>query len=62
LDEEKEYTKLLDMKYDDPYENFQYDIYKIDSNYDNNWTKADLQMALNDYESPNKFREKLISE
>lgn len=59
---EKEHEKYLDMKYDDPYEDFQYDIYKIDSNFDNKWTKWDLNMALNDYTSPEKFREKLISE
>ena len=62
LDEEKEYSKLLDIKHNDPYDDFMYDIYKIDSNYDNKWTKDDLNRALNDYDSPNKFVDKLKSE
>lgn len=62
LDEEKEYSKLLDIKHNDPYDDFMYDIYKIDSNLDTKWTKDDLNMALNDYDSPNKFVEKLKSE
>jgi hypothetical protein len=50
------------MKYDDPYEDFQYDIYKLDSTLDKKWTKGDLHMALNDYNSPEKLVEKLKSE
>ena len=59
---QKEYTKYQDMAYSDPYEDFQYDIYKVDSNLDNKRTKKDLNMALNDYNSPNKYVEKLKSE
>lgn len=62
LDAEKEHNKYLDMKYDDPYEDFQYDIYKLDSTLDKKWTKGDLMMALNDYNSPEKLVEKLKSE
>jgi hypothetical protein len=59
---QREYEKYLDMEYSDPYEDFQYDIYKLDSNMNNRWTKKDLNMALNDYSSPRKFTEKLKSE
>lgn len=59
---EKEYNKYYEMKINDPYEDFMYDIYKIDSNIDTKWTKKDLNMALNSYESPNKFVEKLKAE
>jgi len=54
-----EYDKYLDMEKSDPYENFQYDIYKVDSNLDRKWTKKDLDMALNDYKSPTKYVEQL---
>jgi hypothetical protein len=57
-----EHTKLLEIKHNDPYDDFMYDIYKLDSNFDRKWTKDDLNMALNDYNSPNKFVEKLKSE
>lgn len=61
-DAQKEYAKYQDMAYSDPYEDFQYDIYKIDSTMDNRRTKKDLNMALNDYNSPEKYVEKLKSE
>jgi hypothetical protein len=64
LEEEaqREYERYLDMVHSDPYEDFKYDIYKLDRTMDNRWTKKDLDMALNDYSSPTKFAEKLKSE
>lgn len=62
LVEEKEYDKLLEIKHNDPYDDFMYDIYKIDRTPDMYWNKDDLNRALNDYNSPNKFVEKLKKE